>query len=521
MENVRWDGVAAVVGMYAFFLAVGWWAARKAREGTATDLMLAGRALPLWLAVMTMTATWVDGGYLNGTAEAAFDPDKKGIPAAAQTGLCFGISLILGGLIFARTMRKREFTTLVDPFADRFGERWVGVLVIPALYGETVWCGALLVALGSTFSILLGLDVRISYILSATVVTAYTMHGGMWSVAWTDAVQLLMIPVGMIAALPFVLEKAGGFDSALAHYQEAKRGMTNLFPPLTPEGPWSSIDLISYWDSTFYLVLGGIPWNCYFQRVLSCRTPGRAASHSILAGILTILLLIPPLLLGMAAVSIFGGQEGFKANETLPRLLLDVVPPLIGLLGLAAIVGAVTSSFSSSILSAGAMLGWNIYRPLVARETSVAGLKRVIQVSVVLIAVIALLLALSVGKVYDLWSSTADLVCVLLFPQLVYALFDPKTNRIGSVTAFVVSLVLRLGAGEPLYDIPPLIDYPRVLPDALVGDPEMWYDANGVMLFPYRTLATVAGLILLPLVSRLTAHWDPPRGLRQPPGKDS
>ena len=50
--------------MYAVFLAVGYVASRRASGGSAVDLMLAGRGMPLWLATFTMTATWVDGGYL-------------------------------------------------------------------------------------------------------------------------------------------------------------------------------------------------------------------------------------------------------------------------------------------------------------------------------------------------------------------------------------------------------------------------------------------------------------------------
>src|SRR5262245_18701992 len=179
MSNIHWPGVITVMGLYSVFLVIGWRAARKARDGDAADLILAGRALPLWLAVMTMTATWVDGGYLNGTAEAAYDPGK-GLARAVQTGLCFGVSLILGGIFFAHTMRRREFTTLVDPFEDRFGLRWSSVLVLPALFGETIWCGALLVALGSTFTVLLGINKELSYVISALIVTAYTMEGGMW-----------------------------------------------------------------------------------------------------------------------------------------------------------------------------------------------------------------------------------------------------------------------------------------------------------------------------------------------------
>jgi high affinity choline transporter 7 len=320
----------------------------------------------------------------------------------------------------------------------------------------------------------------------------------------------------LIACLLFLLKSAGGFDAVRETYQQARPGLARLFPPASPDGHWSAVAIVGYWDSFLVLVLGGIPWNCYFQRVLACRTPGRAASHSILAGGLTMLLVLPPLLLGVIAVKLF--PTGTHPPQTLPLLLRVYVPFGVGLLGLAAIVGAVTSSYSSSILSAGSMFAWNVYRPLLAPRVSVAALKRVIRLSIVAVSLAAALLALSVGSVFDLWTFTADLVFVLLFPQLVYALFDAKVNRAGSVTAFGVSLVLRMGGGEPLFGVPSFIDYPSLFPEALVGNREMWYDPeSGVLLFPYRTLAALAGLILLPLVSRLTSRWDSPRPLRAVP----
>ena len=57
--------------MYAAFMAVGWLASRRVRDRTPADLIVAGRAMPLWVAALTMTATWVDGGYLLGTTEGA------------------------------------------------------------------------------------------------------------------------------------------------------------------------------------------------------------------------------------------------------------------------------------------------------------------------------------------------------------------------------------------------------------------------------------------------------------------
>jgi high affinity choline transporter 7 len=99
-----------------------------------------------------------------------------------------------------------------------------------------------------------------------------------------------------------------------------------------------------------------------------------------------------------------------------------------------------------------------------------------------------------VQSVQALWFFTSDLVFVLLFPQLVFALFDTKANRTGSIAAFVVSMVLRVSGGEPLLALPAMMPYPA------------W--------FPVKTVAAAAGIVLLPVVSRLTQRRDPALPLR-------
>ena len=207
--------IVAIVAMYAAFMAVGLVASRRGREGSTADFIVAGRQMPLWIAALTMTATWVDGGYLLGTTEGAY---KNSIQLGIQGGLCFGISLILGGVMFAGVMRRFEFTTLIDPFEARFGKRWAAVLFLPALAGELFWSAELLVAVGSTFGVLLGMELTTAILLAAVVTTAYTMLGGMWSVAWTDIFQLALVPVGLLAALPFAMQSAGGWDMCLREY---------------------------------------------------------------------------------------------------------------------------------------------------------------------------------------------------------------------------------------------------------------------------------------------------------------
>ena len=488
--------MVAIALIYASFLGVGWLAARRDRAASVDGFMVAGRAMPLWLATFTMTATWVDGGYLLGTAEGVY---RSGLATGLQGGVCFGISLILGGLFFARRMRALEFHTLIDPFEARFGAKWAVVLSLPAVLAETFWSAELLVALGSTFGVMLGIDLVTAIVLSAVVVTIYTMAGGMWAVAYTDAYQLTLVAIGLAITLPIALGAVGGLEAAWNQFATARPDGALPLPPLRASGQWTAASIVSWWDVSMMLMLGGIPWNCYFQRVLSCQTPERARAHSILSGLLTIILTVPPLMMGLVAFT-YGWPADAAAllaeqpAHALPLIFKQVVPPLAGLLGLAAIIGAVTSSFSSSILSAGSMFSWNVCGRLLKPGMPLDTMKLVMRLSIVTIGVAAVWMAIEVQSVQALWFFTSDLVFVLLFPQLVAALFDPKANLAGSVAAFAVSLVLRVGGGEPLFGIPATIPYPE------------WV--------PFKTLAAGTGMVLLPVISRLTAGWSEPRPLR-------
>jgi high affinity choline transporter 7 len=73
-----------------------------------------------------------------------------------------------------------------------------GLLFIPALLGEIFWSAAILSALGSTISVIMELDNTTSIIISALIVVIYTLFGGLYSVAYTDVVQLFCIFIGLV-----------------------------------------------------------------------------------------------------------------------------------------------------------------------------------------------------------------------------------------------------------------------------------------------------------------------------------
>lgn len=139
-------------------------------------------------------ATWVGGGFINGSAEAVY---STGL-VWCQAPVGYALSLIFGGILFARRMRREGYVTMIDPFQRKYGERMGGLLFIPALLGEIFWSAAILSALGSTISVIMQLDNNTSIVVSAIVVVVYTLFGGLYSVAYTDVVQLFCIFAGLV-----------------------------------------------------------------------------------------------------------------------------------------------------------------------------------------------------------------------------------------------------------------------------------------------------------------------------------
>jgi len=446
------------------------------------------------LAVLTMTATWVGGGFINGTAEAVFGRESGLVWAQAPWG--YALSLMLGGLFFARRMRRSGYTTFIDLFSEKYGRNVSGGFSLVALVAEVFWSAAILAALGTTLTTVIGLDYRVAVILSAVVAVSYTLMGGLWAVAYTDALQLFLILGGLGLAVPFVVESAGGLTTMLENYRGIFGTSAALVPPASA---WSGGEEWGYrgwlWaDMALLLIFGGIPWQVYFQRVLACKDDRMAVRFSVLAGFGCILCAMPPLLLGAAGATVdWSSTSVGVAPEpvlALPYILRYLTPPWIAVLGLAAIAAAVMSSVDSSVLSASSLFTWNVFLPFSGPLSDKSG-RLVLRVSAVVVGFGAVMLALVVKSVYILWFLCSDLVYVILFPQLVMALFCRRVTKTGAVAGALIGLVLRLGGGEPFLGIPALIPFPLTQPD-------------GSTHFPFRTFAMLCSLAVIWIVSRVS-----------------
>ncbi|KAL1517122.1 hypothetical protein ABEB36_000930 [Hypothenemus hampei] len=329
------------------------------------------------------------------------------------------------------------------------------------------------------------MDHRTSVIFSSCIAVLYTLFGGLYAVAYTDVIQLFCICIGLWLCIPF------------AWMNESVQSLSST------EHDWigkvESGDLASYIDYGLLLVFGGIPWQVYFQRVLSSKSADRAQLLSYVAAVGCVLMAIPPVLIGAIAKVTAWNETEYKgpypltAAETgmiLPMVLQYLTPDFVSFLGLGAVSAAVMSSADSSVLSASSMFARNVYKLIFRQRASEMEIVWVMRVAILVVGFLATVMALTIPSIYGLWSMCSDLVYVILFPQLLMVVhFKDHCNTYGSLAAYIIAFLVRISGGEPLMSLPALIHFPG------------YDEENQLQKFPFRTMAMLMSLVTLVGVS--------------------
>ena len=356
--------------------------------------------LPLSIGVFTMAATWIGGGFINGTAESSY---SLGI-IATQAPIAYALSMIVGGLLFCRTIYERKYTTFIDPIKSAYGPREERFIASVAILSEIMWTAAILVALGQSFAIIFEISSRNVIILSAIVAVLYTARGGMAAVAITDVLQLALLIVGLIVTFPYFM---GEMDFIALWSAERSSFSSDLNQILTLNST-----SISWWDSFLLLIFGGIPWGVYFQRVLSMRSARSSKVLSILAGLICFAVALLPLTAGLFIK--YNLLEIGNPSLVLPYAMKTLCPPVIGALGIAAISCAVLSSIDSTILSSSQLFSEHI----LGKSSSI----KIAQPYVCgLVGLLSVVLALKFQSVYALWYLCSEFVYIFIFLILKYS----------------------------------------------------------------------------------------------------
>ncbi|MEE3273701.1 MAG: sodium:solute symporter [Acidobacteriota bacterium] len=222
----------------AYFGALAWlsWSVIRKNEDTATDYFLAGRNLSWWIVGSSIFASNIGSEHLVGLAGSGA---TDGV-AMAHYELHAWCLLVLGWVLVPFYMRSKVFT-MPEFLERRFSpmNRWVLSIISLVAYVLTKIAVAIFAA-GIVFSVLLP-DIRIGpldsfwigSIMMIVLTGLYTILGGLRAVAYTEALQTLVLVTGSVLVTFFGLRALGGWGELRLIVDPE---MFNLWKPLVPEG---------------------------------------------------------------------------------------------------------------------------------------------------------------------------------------------------------------------------------------------------------------------------------------------
>ncbi len=351
-----------VILYWVISVGIGLYAARYV--SSSSDFALAGRSLPMYIVTATVFATWFGSETVLGIPATFIQEGLGGVVADP-----FGSSmcLVLVGLFFARKLYRMNLLTIGDYYRQRFG-RTVEVLVTLGIVVSYLgWVAAQIKALGLVFSVVSGgyITPETGMLIGAGSVLIYTLMGGMWSVAITDFLQMIIIVVGMLYIGWEVSGMVGGAGVVIAHAADA--GKLEFWPQPTAR------EVLWFFAAWITMMLGSIPQQDVFQRVSSSRTEQIAGNASVLGGVLYFLFAFIPMFLAYSATLIdpemVNSLIDSDPQKILPTLIMTKMPVLAQVMFFGALLSAIKSCASATLLAPSVTFTENILKGLLPNQS--------------------------------------------------------------------------------------------------------------------------------------------------------
>lgn len=428
-----------VIAYWVISVAIGLYAARKVK-GTR-DFAIAGRHLPFYMVVATVFATWFGSEAVLGIPATFLDEGLGGIIADP-----FGASLclILFGLFLAAPLYKMNLLTIGDFYKKRFGRTAEVMTTLAIVISYLGWVGAQITALGLVFNIVSGgaiSQVGGMWIGSLTILI-YTFFGGMWAVAITDLLQMVIIVLGMLYISGEISAQIPGGAGAVYQAAVDAGKFDNFWPGLDLAG------IIAFVAALTTMMFGSMPQQDVFQRAQSAKTIGYAKWGSVLGGSLYFCFAFIPVFLAYSATIIAPDMVAGHMSEDgdsqmiLPTLILEHSPLLAQILFFGALLSAIKSCASATLLAPSVTFTENILRPLRPDISDAQLLKAMRWVTAIFTFLVTLYAINSDASIFEMVEDAYQVTLVSAFVPLIFGIFWRRATNQGALAAIFCGLVV-------------------------------------------------------------------------------
>ena len=414
-------------------IGIGLYAATRVKS--SADYAVAGRSLPLIMIITTTFATWFGSETVLGVPAKFIE---GGLEQTVSDPFGAGMALILVGAFFAARLYKMNLITIGQFYRQRYSkgvELFSAAVIMISYLG---WVAAQITALGLVFSLLSGGAITTvqGMVIGTVVVLTYTVFGGMWSVALTDFFQMIIIIAGLALIAWFASDLAGGAGKVIEY--AATKDMFNFWPEMTLHG-WL------FWiAAAITLMLGSIPQQDVFQRVMSAQDSKTAVRGPIIGGLSYIAFAFVPIFIGVAAFLVIPDVANTLLKEDsqkiLPTLVLEKMPIWLQVLFFGALLSAIMSTASATLLAPSTTFVENILKNF--RSLTDKGELKAMRITLFMLAVCVLIYAIIMEgtPIYELVALAYEFPVVGAFWPLVCGMFWRRSTTQGAILSIVLGM---------------------------------------------------------------------------------
>lgn len=427
------------------------------RVHNTKDYAVAGRHLPLPVVMATVFATWFGAEAVFGVSATFVQEGLNGVAADP-----FGSSmcLIIAGFFFSTQLYKLNIITLGDFYRMRYNRTVEVLTTIAIVVSYLGWVAAQIKALGLIFNMIThgAISEEMGMIIGTGIVLTYTTLGGMLSVAVLDFVQMIVVIGGLLYIGSIVSGMTGGVAPVVEHARAA--GKLDFFPKGSDVWVW--ITFLGGWVT---MMLGSIPQQDVFQRITSAKSAKIALWGSILGASVYFCFTFVPMFIAYSATlidpAVFGKLVQEDSQRVLPTLVLTHTPLLAQAIFFGAVLSAIMSCSSATLLAPSVSFAENIVKAYVPNMSDAAFL-RVMRICLIGFALCVLLYALNSDlTIFGMVESAYKITLAGAFIPLVFGAFWKHSTSQGAMFAIIGGigswLIIELSLGEASLIPPQLI----------------------------------------------------------------
>jgi len=427
-----------VIIYWVISVGIGLYAARHVHN--TKDFAIAGRHLPFYMVIATVFATWFGSETVLGIPATFL---KEGLHGVVADPFGASMCLILVGLFFAAPLYRMNLLTIGDFYKKRYGRNVEMLTTLAIVISYLGWVGAQITALGLVFNVVSGGElskVAGMWIGSGTILI-YTVFGGMWAVAITDFIQMIIIVIGMLYIGNEVSGLVGGVGVVVEHARAA--GKFEFWPALDLK------EIVAFAAAWITIMLGSIPQQDVFQRVQSSKTEKIAVWATVLGGCLYFVFAFVPMFLAYSATLVdpkmVADNIDTDPQMILPNLVIQHAPMFAQVMFFGALLSAIKSCASATLLAPSVTFTENILKPLLGQRLSDHKLLRAMRIVTVAFTVLVTLYAMnSKSSIFKMVENAYQITLVSAFVPLAAGIYWKRSTNQGALTAIFCGLAVWL-----------------------------------------------------------------------------